>query len=33
MLILNRRSSLAIVSWHFLFEGTAPRLVTAYPTP
>jgi hypothetical protein len=33
MLILNRRSSLAIVSWHLPFEGSAPRLVTAYPTP
>ena len=27
------RSSLAIISWHYPTEGTAPRLVTAYPTP
>jgi hypothetical protein len=31
-LSLNSRSSLVIVSWHYPFEGTAPRLVTAYPT-
>lgn len=33
MLVLNRRSSLAIISWHYSFGGAAPRLVTAYPTP
>ena len=33
LLIFNRRSSLAIVSWHYSFKGSAPRLVTSYPTP
>ena len=32
-LSLNRRSSLAIISWHYPHEGAPPRLVTAYPTP
>jgi hypothetical protein len=32
-LTLTGRKSLVKVSWHYLEEGAAPRLVTAYPTP
>jgi pyrroloquinoline quinone (PQQ) biosynthesis protein C len=31
-LSLNRRQASVTLSWHYAYEGAAPRLVTAYPT-
>ena len=31
-LTLNGRAAPATLSWHYAYEGAAPRLVTAYPT-
>jgi hypothetical protein len=32
-LMMNGRMATVIVSWHYAFEGDAPRLVTAFPIP
>lgn len=32
-LTINGRMAPVTVSWHYAFEGDAPRLVTAFPIP